>query len=162
MRFILPAIALAALAAGPAAAQDKVPTAAHVLESLDACMTVVDAEWIELNELRSLGYDNARAKARNNRTRSVRGLYQKAGNPAIIIMSKAELDEKHCVVSAALAQTADYVPLAQQVSQTLGMPVSQAGAAYFWAKDDRRIKIEPEGDAEKPFARFTVSVADAD
>ncbi|WP_343343617.1 hypothetical protein WJT74_08310 [Sphingomicrobium sp. XHP0239] len=157
---LLSAAALAGTAA-PAMAQD-VPDAAQVAESLAACRAVTTADWIHLDQLRDHDFRAAEARGRGVSKRKVRGLYAKKGNDAYIIASKDELDAKQCVVSAALADTAAYGPLAQELSAIIGMPARQDGPAYFWDVEGKQIKIEPEGDADEPYARFTVTALPAD
>ena len=153
----LTTIAAACAFAAPAAAQDKAPDAAQVVEAIAACQAITTADWINLKQLRDHDFHAVAARGSGRSKRKVRGLYQKRGNEAFIIASREELSAKQCVVSAALDSTADYVPLAQQVSGTIGMPVRQDGPAYFWEIEGQTIKIEPEGDADEPFARFTVT-----
>ena len=152
---LLSAAALASVAA-PALAQDA-PDAAEVAEAINACRAVTTANWIHLDKLADHDFHMAEKRGRSVSKRKIRGLYAKKGNGAFIIASPDELKEKQCVVSAALADTAAYGPLAQGVSGIIGMPNRQDGNAYFWDLDGQTIKIEPEGSADEPYARFTVT-----
>ncbi|WP_265564308.1 hypothetical protein [Sphingomicrobium arenosum] len=151
--------ALAAMAvASPAMAADEHPTAQQVAESIAACQLITDTDWIHLDRLASLGYDQARRRAGGRRSgASVTGLYQKRGNPSSIITMRDQLKEKSCVVSASLPDTAAYGVLAQELSAIIGMPVGQEGYSYVWQLDDHRLVVQPEGEQDAPFARFTMT-----
>lgn len=87
----------------------------------------------------------------------VRGVYEKAGNNTYIIVGKDELKEKSCVVSARLNATSDYMPIAQGVSQIIGMPSRAEGFTYYWTIGDKQIRLDPAGDRTAPTARFAVT-----
>lgn len=154
---------IAALAAAPALAQDEHPTAQNVAESVAACQLITDADWLHLDRLDSLGYEQAKKRAGGRRSaQRIRGLYQKRGNPTTIIIMREELDEKNCVVSASLPDTAAYGALAQELSGIIGMPVGQEGYGYVWQLDDHRLTVQPEGEQDTPFARFTLTATGDD
>ena len=151
---LLPFLALAA--AAPAAAQDKPASAAEIVDAIDACKAITSPTWIELDDLSKHGWKPYRKPA-GRRAQVVRGAYEKQGNEALIIISKAELREKACVIFARLDSTADYGPTAQSVSQFVGMPTHADGPTYFWSLGDgMKMRIDPTGDKDKPIARFEI------
>lgn len=163
MKAVCMGLGIAALAlAAPAAAQDEHPSAQQVAEAIAACQFITDADWIHLDRLDSLGFYAVERRAGGRTKARVRGLYQKAGSPAYLILTKDELSDKRCVVSAALPDTAAYNRMAQEVSGIIGMPSGQDGYAYVWELDDKRLRVEPEGEQDAPFARFTLTALPSD
>ncbi|WP_144095577.1 hypothetical protein [Croceicoccus sediminis] len=150
---------LSALAfAGPAAAQSKPATPEQVAEAIDVCAAITSSTWIELDDLRGHGWRNVR-KSGGNRQMVVRGAYEKSGNEAYIVVTKENLRDKTCMVMTKLDTTADYNPLARDVSAVIGMPVSQDGFIYTWLRSEKTVEMNPSGDRSSPKALFVVSAA---
>ena len=60
-------------------------------------------------------------------------------------------------MQAYLESTGDYGTLLQAVSQEIGMPERQDGYSYFWNDADKAVRVDPAGDAKRPFARFEIT-----
>lgn len=154
---------VAALIAAPGAAQENEhPNAQQVAEAIAACQLITEHDWIHLDRLDSVRFYAVERRGSGRKKARVRGLYQKRGNPSYIILSREELSDKRCVVSASLPDTGAYGRLAQEVSGIIGMPTGQDGFAYLWELDDQRLRVEPEGDQDEPFARFTLTATAED
>ena len=109
---LLPLIACCA----PLAAQDAATEAAHAAEAIAACQAVVTQDRVDPERLPASGWDEA--KRRGSRSELVvRGVYEKEGNSAFIVIGKQQERERSCVVQAFLADTASYSTLLQEVSQ---------------------------------------------
>ena len=151
---LLPFLALAAV---PAAAQDKPASAAEIADAINACKAVTSPTWIELDDLRGHGWKPYR-KAAGRRAQVITGAYEKVGNEALIIITKEDLKAKACTVFARLDNTSDYGPTAQGVSEFVGMPNRADGPTYFWALGDGKVmRVDPTGDRDKPIARFEIT-----
>jgi len=87
----------------------------------------------------------------------MRGVYEKPGNNAYIIVSKDELRDKSCIVSAMLASTTDYMPTAQAVSEIIGTPGHAEGFTFYWTIGNKQIRLDPAGERSAPTARFAVT-----
>lgn len=140
----------------PAAAQQTPADAAQIVEAIEACRAITSPKWIELKALPALGWDNAERRASRGR-QIMRGIYEKAGNNAYVIVGKDELDSKSCVVTARLASGAEYGPTAQGVAELIGMPERAEGHTYFWTLGDKRIRLDPAGERDAPLARFEIT-----
>ncbi|MEZ5682092.1 MAG: hypothetical protein R3E14_12455 [Erythrobacter sp.] len=150
-------LALAVCLAAPVAAQDKPADAAQVVEAIEACKTITSPTWIELKQLPSLGWHPLEKRGGGRSTMKVRGIYEKPHNEALIILGKDELKAKSCAIFARLDKTSDYGPLAQSVSQIIGMPNRAEGPTYFWTLGDKALRLDPTGDRKKPIARFEIT-----
>ena len=149
---LLPLIACCA----PLAAQDAATEAAHAAEAIAACQAVVMQDRVDPERLPASGWYEA--KRRGSRSELVvRGVYEKEGNSAFIVIGKQQERERSCVVQAFLADTASYSTLLQEVSQEIGMPQRQDGFSYYWVDADKSVRVDPAGDAKRPFARFEVT-----
>lgn len=150
--FFLPALLLAA----PAAAQQEAATAPHVAEAIAACQAITGTDDVRYDNLPPMEWDNAKRRGARSQ-RVFKGLYQKEGNNTLIVVANEQLEAKTCVVQAFLPDTASYVPLLQEVSQSIGMPEQQDGYSYFWTIAGHTVRVDPAGDAKRPFARFEIS-----
>lgn len=150
-------LSLIALAAAPASAQMKPASADDVLGAIAACRSITTPVWIDTDALEEQGWYTAEVRGERRRTRKVRGIYERRNNRAYVVTTRDELRSRECAVQARLESTSDYVPLLQQVSQTLGMPTGQDGFAYTWELDGLAMRVEPTGDRSAPSARFVLT-----
>ena len=152
-RFILPALALLA---APVAAQERATSATDTAEAISACNAITESGWLHLKQLPSSGWDHAKRRGARS-MRVIKGVYEKDGNTALIVIGTEQLDAKSCVVQAFLADTGSYGSLLQDVSALVGMPQEQDGYTYRWQMDAHRMRVDPAGDAERPIARFEIT-----
>ncbi len=161
LRITFAGAACAVLAsAGTAAAQDRPATAEQVVEAIDACAAITTPTWIELKDLKGMGWETLRKS--NGREQLVRGVYERKGNEAYIVVTRENLREKQCMVMTLLADTASYNALAQEASQTIGMPDRQEGYSYTWMRAGHEVTVNPSGNAKKPKAIFVISVPEGE
>ena len=152
---LLAGLPVAALASS-AAAQMKPATATDVVAAIEVCKAVTTPDWIHLDRLETQGWNTAEIRGERRRMRKVRGIYERPGNRAFVVITREELRNKQCVVQARLKDTASYTTLLQQVSQSVGMPNGQDGFAYTWDLGDFTMRVEPTGERSAPNARFTL------
>ena len=160
MRLLLTSTALAAaslgLAAAPAYAQMKPAGHDDVVAAIEACQTIATPTWIELDALPDMGWHAAKKRGERRRTQVLRGIYEKRGNEAYVVVGGDEIKEKSCVVLARLASTDEYIPLVQQLATSHGMPSRQDGPVYFWDGADKSMSVEPSGERSAPNMKITI------
>ncbi|MEL7729311.1 hypothetical protein AAG612_07230 [Citromicrobium bathyomarinum] len=149
---------LVALAAAPAAAaEDEVATPAQIAEAIDACEAVTSTDKVEFRRLESLGFPTAEKRGANRGRNKVIGAHQKPGNPVLVVIADEQVENKTCLVRVKLAQTTDYAPTLQGLSEIIGMPVRAEANSYFWTLEGHEMRVDPAGDAKEPVARFEIS-----
>lgn len=154
----LPLAGLALLAtASAAAAKDEAATPAQIAEAIEACKAVTDTDRVEFRRLESLGFPTAEKRGTNRGKNKVIGAHQKPGNPVLVVIADEQVENKTCLVRVKLANTTDYGPTLQGLSEIIGMPVRAEGNSYFWTLDGHTMRVDPAGDAKDPVARFEIS-----
>ena len=149
-------VAAMALAAFPASAQMKPAGHDDVVAAIEACEAIVTPTWIELDSLPDMGWHVAKKRGERRRTQVLRGIYEKRGNEAYVVVGADELKDKSCVVLARLDSTEDYIPLVQQLATSQGMPSRQDGPSYFWDGADQSMSVEPSGERSAPNMKITI------
>lgn len=152
----LSGLAVAAMLATPASAQMKPASHEDIVSAVAACESITTPTWIELDELDELGWHSAKKRGERRRTQVLRGIYEKRGNQAYLVIGGKELKEKSCVVLARLGSTEDYVPAVQQLASARGMPNRQDGPAYFWESPTSFMSAAPSGERDAPNLRITI------
>jgi len=147
--------------AGPAFAQAETATPQQAGEAIAVCKSIVTPTWVELKRLKDAGWNQV-SKPRGRSRTVVRGAYTHAANPALIIIGSDELRAKSCVVSALLASGAQYGPMAQGVSASLGAPTGQEAYTYRWERDGFHVQMDPAGERDAPRARFEIKAIKGD
>ena len=158
MRKLAVATALVAIATSPAlAATDDAATPAQIAEAIDACEAVTSTDKVEFRRLEGLGFPTAEKRGANRGRNKVIGAHQKPGNPVLVVIADEQVENKTCLVRVKLAQTTDYAPTLQGLSQIIGMPVRAEANSYFWTLEGHEMRVDPAGDAKEPVARFEIS-----
>lgn len=151
------AVSMAAgLTAATANAQMRPADESEILDAIEACRQIATPTWIELDQLAELGWYTAKKRGERRRTTVIRGVYEKQGNRAYVVVGGEELKTKSCVVLARLDSTSDYVPMVQSLAGSMGMPDRQNGPAYFWDGKDYNTSVMPSGERDAPNIRITI------
>jgi len=74
-----------------------------------------------------------------------------------VVIADEQVENKTCLVRVKLAQTTDYAPTLQGLSEIIGMPVRAEANSYFWTLEGHEMRVDPAGDAKEPVARFEIS-----
>ena len=147
---------VAALAATPAAAQMKPASGEDILEGIEACRAITTPTWIEVDDLSDHGWYAAKKRGERRRTTVIRGVYEKPGNNAYVVLGGQELSDKTCVVLGRLDDTSAYIPMVQALAGSLGMPNRQDGPTYYWDGTDFTTSAGPSGERDAPNIRITI------
>lgn len=149
---LLPVLAFAA----PALAQDVPGQAGEVANAIAACKAITEVDRIHPDRLPAAGWELARRRGARSGV-VVHGVYEAESDRVRIVVATEQERDKSCVVQAYLESTGEYGTLLQAVSQEIGMPERQDGYSYFWNDADKAVRVDPAGDAKRPFARFEIT-----